>query len=596
MFSSFGFDARGASRFFPTAPRGFSVHVFKNSSLPSQPPPAPMAPVAHPPKFDTSAIQSRTSNGVGQWGRQQSYRPPQHDPSERKQTLAAPAAPPSQDRRLVQVPATNPINSAWPVDTKFSKSQKSYGIYPSLTSDFYIYERSITSASYDDELASSPSSDSSSSDSDHFPHTATFASLEISSTRASSSTETLESTLTVPAPGTHRNVVASAPPPLAIAAPPRPTSTRPQHDTTPATRSVTPITRTHSQLQRSISVSRVIPPISLASTPLDNLSDSSDSDTCVSDTHPDNMVVDMAGAHWSDPPTYYPGHPSSSFRTRRDSVDRAAASTYRREAPPAPAVSRNPSVPRPVAPPPSQRPQHRDDSPRMDDAQPRAPPGLSGGVVTPPDGSPPRGMPEPSSSSPTSRSVGGGAPGLARTMSTRAGPASSFPGPQPVLKTSNAEVLPPSIPPVPVPSVPAPAPSISASPPRRDPRTPSPQNASQMGGAAGAMQPPSPIQTNGSPTSAAPKRNVRWNDTLVCPSPILPENRRKGWFNRRGDQLWTNDGQYKVPAPGQEFPLDLASYPEPNAGWMNEEGVRIDMQHRLVPKAPLRSALKRRTS
>lgn len=29
---------------------------------------------------------------------------------------------------------------------------------------------------------------------------------------------------------------------------------------------------------------------------------------------------------------------------------------------------------------------------------------------------------------------------------------------------------------------------------------------------------------------------------------------------------------------------------------MNEEGVRIDMQHRLVPKAPLRSALKRRTS
>ena len=34
-------------------------------------------------------------------------------------------------------------------------------------------------------------------------------------------------------------------------------------------------------------------------------------------------------------------------------------------------------------------------------------------------------------------------------------------------------------------------------------------------------------------------------------------------------------------------------YPEPNTGWMNEEGVRIDMQHRLVPKAPLRSALKR---
>ena len=78
------------------------------------------------------------------------------------------------------------------------------------------------------------------------------------------------------------------------------------------------------------------------------------------------------------------------------------------------------------------------------------------------------------------------------------------------------------------------------------------------------------------------------------------------------DQLWTNDGQYKVPEPGQEYPLDLAVricryvcavthglltlvlqyYPEPNAGWMNEEGKRIDMKHRLVPKQPLRSVLK----
>lgn len=98
-------------------------------------------------------------------------------------------------------------------------------------------------------------------------------------------------------------------------------------------------------------------------------------------------------------------------------------------------------------------------------------------------------------------------------------------------------------------------------------------------------------------------------------------------FARR-DQLWTNDGQYKIPEPGTEFPPDLAVsvpalfpsplfasecgvcaidadadppppppfhqfYPEPNAGWMNEEGTRIDMAHRLVPKLPLRSALKR---
>ena len=60
----------------------------------------------------------------------------------------------------------------------------------------------------------------------------------------------------------------------------------------------------------------------------------------------------------------------------------------------------------------------------------------------------------------------------------------------------------------------------------------------------------------------------------------------------RSDQLWTNDGVYKPVPVGQEYPLDLAEYPEHNDGWMNEEGVRIDMSHRLVPKVPLRSALK----
>ncbi|KAK0191104.1 hypothetical protein F5146DRAFT_1137902 [Armillaria mellea] len=87
-------------------------------------------------------------------------------------------------------------------------------------------------------------------------------------------------------------------------------------------------------------------------------------------------------------------------------------------------------------------------------------------------------------------------------------------------------------------------------------------------------------------------RSVRWNQNLICPSPIWPEQRRKGWFNRRGDQLWTNTGTYKTPEPGDEFPLDLDGYPEPGQGWMNEDGVRIDMMHRLVPKPPLRSALK----
>lgn len=96
-----------------------------------------------------------------------------------------------------------------------------------------------------------------------------------------------------------------------------------------------------------------------------------------------------------------------------------------------------------------------------------------------------------------------------------------------------------------------------------------------------------------SPVEAAPLKTVRWHEDLICPSPVPPAQRRKGWFNRRGDQLWTNDGRYKSPEPGQEYPPDLACYPEPNAGWMNEDGVRIDMQHRLVPKPPLRSALKR---
>ncbi len=43
-----------------------------------------------------------------------------------------------------------------------------------------------------------------------------------------------------------------------------------------------------------------------------------------------------------------------------------------------------------------------------------------------------------------------------------------------------------------------------------------------------------------------------------------------------------------------EYPLDLEDYPEHGEGWMNEHGVRIDMNHRLVPKVPLRSALKMR--
>ncbi|KAG1731627.1 uncharacterized protein EDB91DRAFT_713982 [Suillus paluster] len=87
-------------------------------------------------------------------------------------------------------------------------------------------------------------------------------------------------------------------------------------------------------------------------------------------------------------------------------------------------------------------------------------------------------------------------------------------------------------------------------------------------------------------------RSVRWCDDLICPSPIFPGQRRKGFFNRRGDQLWRNDGAYRLPPPGEAYPPDLDGYPEPGEGWQNEEGTRIDIGHRLIPKPPLRSVLK----
>jgi len=58
------------------------------------------------------------------------------------------------------------------------------------------------------------------------------------------------------------------------------------------------------------------------------------------------------------------------------------------------------------------------------------------------------------------------------------------------------------------------------------------------------------------------------------------------------DQLWRNDGSYRPPAPGEAYPPDLDDYPEPGGGWQNEQGTRIDMGHRLIPKPPLRSVLK----
>ena len=49
-------------------------------------------------------------------------------------------------------------------------------------------------------------------------------------------------------------------------------------------------------------------------------------------------------------------------------------------------------------------------------------------------------------------------------------------------------------------------------------------------GDQGHIMPPRPRRSSTVP----PPRSVRWCEELVCPSPILPSQRRKGWFNRRG--------------------------------------------------------------
>lgn len=49
-------------------------------------------------------------------------------------------------------------------------------------------------------------------------------------------------------------------------------------------------------------------------------------------------------------------------------------------------------------------------------------------------------------------------------------------------------------------------------------------------GDQGKIMPPRPRRSSTVP----PPRSVRWCEGLVCPSPILPSQRRRGWFNRRG--------------------------------------------------------------
>ena len=65
---------------------------------------------------------------------------------------------------------------------------------------------------------------------------------------------------------------------------------------------------------------------------------------------------------------------------------------------------------------------------------------------------------------------------------------------------------------------------ITSEPPHRQP------NRRNSDGDQGHIMPPRPRRSSTVP----PPRSVRWCEELVCPSPILPSQRRRGWFNRRG--------------------------------------------------------------
>jgi hypothetical protein len=66
------------------------------------------------------------------------------------------------------------------------------------------------------------------------------------------------------------------------------------------------------------------------------------------------------------------------------------------------------------------------------------------------------------------------------------------------------------------------APSMSRRPSTSPQRSPS------------GEQPSPPRILTTSQEGTTQKRSVRWTEDLVCPSPILPSQRRRGWYNRRG--------------------------------------------------------------
>ena len=98
-------------------------------------------------------------------------------------------------------------------------------------------------------------------------------------------------------------------------------------------------------------------------------------------------------------------------------------------------------------------------------------------------------------------------------------------------------------------------------------------------------------------SSSSSGRSVHWDDArLVSDTPRTRTPPPHGFWNRRGDRLWSNNGMYKAARPGCEYPPHLAHYPDYGMGWMNEEGACIDMNHRRVTrfcKPPPKGVLKK---
>ncbi|KAF7797365.1 hypothetical protein EIP86_008560 [Pleurotus ostreatoroseus] len=453
MLSALGFDTKGSSRnprnnskYVMEVPRGFSVHVFKS----------PSPPAGYPQNGSTKAeyAQNRPQPTLP-WKTPSNAYPPRPDPA-RKPSLGW--------------NQTTDYERA--VELERSKSRKQYAIYPGTVPDMYIYEPSVASTT---DLPGSPSSSSSSSSSDS--DTADTFAVEVSSTRASSSTETLEATAFAI---TNKDALTKGPSPygqIPHTAPARPGPVIPPGIIIPST--------TSARYPPSTGVS------------------GSDDGTVVDQFDHQRANRGPNGASTALTPV----RRNSDDRTLKGAQPpRLESSTSRRGS--QSSVSRSTS--------PTTAPYGAEVDPSL-----RLPPGLQ--YAAPPPASMPQG------------------PHALTHRATISLPASQRPTLVPEAAVSRA---------LSAPEVPTLA-------------------------------------------STHAKRSVRWTEELVCPSPIPAGQRRKGWYNRRGDQLWTNDGRYKSPEPGQEYPPDLTNYPEPNAGWMNEDGTRIDMQHRLIPKPPLRSALKR---